>query len=93
MRFPATPGLGSLPVVVGVPRHSWLRALGAVPRRSWLGSAGGGGLWSLATPGCGSLLRLPGTPVLGAVRWWCWWVAPRHSWLRVLGGCSFAIPC
>ena len=31
--LPATPGWVSLPVVVGVPRHSWL------------GSAGGGGVW------------------------------------------------
>ena len=61
MRFPATLGCVSLPVVVGAPRHSWLRALGAVPRHSWLGSAGGGGVWSLATPGCGSRLRFPAT--------------------------------
>ena len=51
--FPATPGGASLPVVVGVPRHSWLRAPGAVSCHSWLGSAGGGGAWLLATPGCG----------------------------------------
>ena len=61
MRFPATPGWVSLPVVVGVPRHSSLRTSGAVPRHSWLGSAGGGGVWSLATPGCGSWLRFPAT--------------------------------
>ena len=43
--LPATPGCVSLPVVVGVPRHSWLRVPGAVPRHSWLGSAGGRGVW------------------------------------------------
>ena len=62
MRFPANPGWAPLPVAVGVPRHSWLRAPGAVPRHSWLGSTGGGGVWSLATPGCGSWLRFPATP-------------------------------
>ena len=36
---PATPGWVSLPVVVGVPRHSCLRVPAAVPRHSWLGSA------------------------------------------------------
>ena len=65
MRFPATSGWVSLPVVVGVPRHSWLRAPGAVPRHSWLGSASGGGVWSLATPGCGSSLPLTATPGWG----------------------------
>ena len=53
MRFPAAPGRVWLPVVVVVPRHSWLRALGAVPCHSWPGSTGGGGVWLLATPGCG----------------------------------------
>ena len=71
-------------MVVGAPRHSWLRAPGAVPRHSWLGSAGGGGVWSLATPGCGSRLRFAATPGWG-VRWWRWWVGPCHSWLRVSG--------
>ena len=65
MRFPATLGWVSLPVVVGVLRHSWLRAPGAVPRQSWLGSAGGGGVWSLATPGCGCWLRFSATPGWG----------------------------
>ena len=52
MRFLATPDLVLLSVVVGAPRHSWLRrAPGAVPCHSWLWSAGGGGVWSLATPG------------------------------------------
>ena len=91
MRFPATPGWVLLPVVVGAPRHSWLRAPGAVPRHSWLGSAGGGAVRSLATPGCGSRLRFPATPGSG-VRWWWWCEAPCQSWLRVLVGCSFATP-
>ena len=39
----ATPAWFLLPVVVGVPRHSWLRVSGAAPRHSWLGSAGHGG--------------------------------------------------
>ena len=56
MLVPASPGWVSLPVVVGVPRHSWLRVPGrgsppllagvrrrwwcAAPRHSWLGPAG-----------------------------------------------------
>ena len=72
MLLPATPGRVSLPVVVGVPRHSWLRVPGAVPRHSWLGSAGGGGVWCAAVVcwwGCG----------------WCVvWLVPRHSWRRFL---------
>ena len=69
--LPATPGWVSLPVGVGVPRHSWLRVPGAVLRHSWLGFAvGGGGRSSplLAEgPGCGS------PPLLAGVRWrrWC----------------------
>ena len=58
--LPATPGWVSLPLVVGGPRHSWL------------GSAGGGGVWSVAVVccwGCG----------------WCVvWLVPRHSWRRSL---------
>ena len=94
MLLPATPGWVSLPVAVGVPRHSWL------------GSAGGGGVWcvvcgvwrwcvvgdvvgvwcgwSLATPGGGPCVLLPATPG---------WVSlplvvggPRHSWLGSVGG-------
>ena len=53
MLLPATPGWVSLPVVVGVPRHSWLRVPGAVPRQSWLGSASGGGVRPIANPGWG----------------------------------------
>ena len=88
MRFPATPGSVSLSAVVGASRHSWLWAPGAVPRHSWLGSAGGGAVWSLATPGCGFRSRFPATPGLG-VRWWRCWVGPCHSWLRASG----AAPC
>ena len=54
MLLPATPGWVSLPVVVGIPRHSWLRVSGAAPRHSWLGSASRGG-------GC---FRGRGSPVL-----------------------------
>ena len=64
----ASPGWGLLPVLVWVwlvPRHSWRRFLSAIPRQSWLGSAGCGGVWSLATPGCGSWLRFPATPGWG----------------------------
>ena len=66
-----TPGWVSLPLVVGVPRHSWLRVPGAVPRNSWLGFAVGGGGCSLPLlaegPGCGS------PPLLAGDRWrrWC----------------------
>ena len=57
MLLPASPGWVSLPVVVGVPRHSWRRVPGAVPRHSWLGSAGGGGVWCVVCGG-GVLLGL-----------------------------------
>ena len=72
MLLPATPGWVSLPVVVGVPRHSWLRVPGAVPRHSWLGSAGGGGVWCAVVVcwwGCGLCVV---------------WLVPRHSWRRFL---------
>ena len=55
MLLPATPGWALLPVVLGVPPHSWLRAPGAVPRHSWLAFAGGGGVRVPATPGWGLL--------------------------------------
>ena len=88
--LPATPGWVLLPVVVGGPRHSWLRVPGAVPRHSWLGSVGGG-VWrgrSLATPGGGSCVLLPAIPgwvsvpvvvcgpppLLAGVRWRRWCV-------------------
>ena len=89
--LPATPGWVSLPVVVGVPRHSWLRVPGAVPRHSWLGFAVGGGACTstfLAEgPGCGS------SPLLAGVRWrrWCVvcrvWCVVRGVWCVVCGGC------
>ena len=69
--LPATPCWVSLPVVVGVPRHSWLRVPGAVSRHSWLGFAVEGG-------GCSSPLLAEGPrcgspPLLAGVRWrrWC----------------------
>ena len=46
-------------VVVGGPRHSWLRAPGVVPRHSWLGSAGGGGVGRLPLPVAGLGLGSP----------------------------------
>ena len=61
MLLPATPSWVSLPVVVGVPRHSWRRVPGAVPRHSWLGSAGGGGVWFLV---CGVWCVVCGVGVL-----------------------------
>ena len=58
--LPAPPGWVSLPVVVGGPRHSWLRSPGGggvsgVVAGVWCG-------WSLATPGAGSCVLLPATP-------------------------------
>ena len=71
MLLPATPGWISLPVVVGVPRHSSLRVPGAVPGHSWLGFAVGGG-------GCSSPFLAEGPesgspPLLAGVCWrrWC----------------------
>ena len=49
--LPATPGWVALPVVVGVPRHSWRRVPGAVPHHSWLGFAVGGGVWCVVCGG------------------------------------------
>ena len=77
--LPATPGWVSMPVAVGGPRHSWLRALGAVSRHSWLGFAGGGGVWW----GCGWCVvwlvpRHPWRSFLCAT--------PRHSWLGFAAG-------
>ena len=88
--LPTTPGWVSLPVVVGVTRHSWLRVPGAVPRHSWLGFAvGGGGCSSpllAGSPGCGS------PPLLVGVRWrrWCvvcgvWCVVCGVPWVCVCG--------
>ena len=83
--LPATPGWVSMPVAVGGPRHSWLRALGAVPRHSWLGFAGGGGVWW----GCGWCVvwlvpRLPWRSFLCAT--------PRHSWLGFAAGGGVRFP-
>ena len=83
--LPATPGWVSLPVVVGGPRHSWLRAPGAVPRHSWLGSAGGGGVWW----GCGwCVLWL--VPRHSWRRFLC--ATPRHSWLGFAAGGGVRFP-
>ena len=68
---PATPGWVSLPVVVGVSHHSWLRVPAAVPRQPWLGFAVGYG--GCSSPllaeglGCGSPPLLAGVPS----RRWC----------------------
>ena len=74
--LPATPGLVSLPLVVGGPRHSWL------------GSVGGGGVWCVV---CGVWWWWVVGVVVGVWRvavvccWGCGWCAvwlvPRHSWL------------
>ena len=83
--LPATPGLVSLPVVVGGPRHSWLRAPGAVPRHSWLGSAGGGGEWW----GCGWCVVWL-VPRHSWRRFLC--ATPRHSWLGFAAGGGVRFP-
>ena len=83
--LPATPGWVSLPVVVGGPRHSWLRAPGAVPRHSWLGSAGGGGVWW----GCG-LCVVWLVPRHSWRRFLC--ATPRHSWLGFAAGGGVRFP-
>ena len=85
MLLPATPGWVSLPVVVGGPRHSWLRAPGAVPRHSWLGSAGGGGVWW----GCGWCVVWL-VPRHSWRRFLC--ATPRHSWLGFAAGGGVRFP-
>ena len=77
VRLLATPGWVSLPVVVGVPRHSCLRAPGALPCHSWLGSASGGGVWLPATPGWGLPVAVGcfvGGGVPCCVCLWCVWL-------------------
>ena len=70
--LPASPGWVLLPVVLGGPRHSWLRVPGAVPRHSWLGSVGGGGVrW-----GCGWCV-VWSVPRHSWRRFLC--ATPRHS--------------
>ena len=83
--LPATPGWVSLPVVVGGPRHSWLRAPGAVPRHSWLGSAGGGGVWW----GCGWCVVWL-VPRHSWRRFLC--ATPRNSWLGFAAGGGVRFP-
>ena len=83
--LPATPGWISMPVAVGGPRHSWLRALGAVPRHSWLGFAGGGGVcW-----GCGWCVVW----LVPRHSWRSFLCAtPRHSWLGFAAGGGVRFP-
>ena len=88
MLLPATPGWVSLPVVVGAPRHSWLRVPGAVPRHSWLGSAGGSVVRVPATPGWGLpvvVVCFAGGGVPCFVFLWCVWLcAVAVLWRFVL---------
>ena len=96
--IPATPGWFLLPVVVGVPRGSWLRVPGAVPCHSWLAFAvvGGGCSSPLLAegPGCGS------PPLLAGVRWrrWCVvcgvWCVVCGVWCAVVvcwWGCGWCV--
>ena len=84
-------------MVVGIPRHSWLRVPGAVPRHSWLGSAGGGGVRLPVTPGWGLLVVVvyfAGGGVPCCVCLWCVWLCAvavlccvlRVCGVRVVGG-------
>ena len=80
--LPATPGLVSLPVVVGGPRHSWLGSVGGVA--VWCVVCGGGvlvGLWLV----CGVvgpsplLAEVPvcySPPLLAGFRCRWWWAVP-----------------
>ena len=85
MLIPATPGWASLLVVVGGPRHSWLRAPGVVPRHSWLGSAGGGGVWW----GCGWCVVWL-VPRHSWQRFLC--ATPCQSWLGFAAGGGVRFP-
>ena len=91
MLLPATPAWFLLPVVVGVPRHSWLRVPGAVLRHSCLGSACGGGVRLPATPDWGLpvvVVCFAGDGVPFCVCLWCVWlcvVAVLCCVLRVCG--------
>ena len=73
MLLPATPGWVLLPVVVGVPRHSWQRVPGAVPRHPWPGLAVGGGLWCVV---CGVWCVVCGGGVLVGLWLVCGVVGP-----------------
>ena len=80
--LPATPGLVSLPLVVGGPRHSWLGSVGGVA--VWCVVCGGGvlvGLWLV----CGVvgpsplLAEVPvcySPPLLAGFRCRWWWAVP-----------------
>ena len=96
MLLPATPGLVSLPVVLGVPRHSWLTVPGAVPRHSWLGSAGGGGVRLPATPGSGLpvvVVCFAGGGVPCCVCLWCVWLCAVAVLCCVLRVCGVRVVC
>ena len=94
MLLPATPGWVSLQVMVGVPRHSWLRVPGAVPRHSWLGSAGGGGVRLPATPGWGLpvvVVCFAGGGVPCCVCLWCVWLCAVAVVCCVLPVCGVCV--
>ena len=102
MLLPATPGWVSLPVVVGGPRHSWLRSPGGggvwwgcgwcvvclVPRHSWR-------RFLCATPrhswlgfaACGGV-RFPATPGWGLLA-----AVVRGAWCVVCGVWCAAVVC
>ena len=89
MLLPANPGWVSLPVVVEVRRHSWLRIPGAVPRHSWLGSAGGGGVWCVV---CGVWCVVCGGGVLVGLWLVCGVVGPSPLLVEVAVCYSPPIP-
>ena len=86
MQFPATPGWVPLSVVVGVPRHSWLRAPGAVPASpGWaplVVVVCGPSPLLAAGPGCGS------PPLLAWVRRLRWAVSWGRGVSRVVCVCG-----
>ena len=65
MRLRATPGWVSLPVMVGVPRISWLSAPGAVPCHSWPGVRRRRWCVVACHSWVRSWLRFPATPAWG----------------------------
>ena len=79
--LPATPGWVLLPVVVGGPRHCWLRVPGAVPRHSWLGFAVGGSVWCVVCHVWCVVWLVPRHSWRGFL---C--ATPRHSWLGFAAG-------
>ena len=97
--LPATPGLASLPLVVGGPRHSWL------------GSAGGGGVWCVVCGGgvlvglwlvCGVVGPSPllaevrvcySPPLLAGFRCRWWWAAPATPGWGPLAALLYGVWC